>query len=132
MDSQIAYYLQRLRLYGQESTHAYHSLLEIDLTLISDLIEAYTIEKDIHIRTLLIEIIGEHRRDADVGFLGVALQDHDERIWKAALDALVKINTRSCLNVLLAELSRLVEKTGKQARLAWIDEAIHQLEEPIE
>jgi HEAT repeat protein len=125
MNKLIGYYVQQLR--DKDNENAYHRLLEIDEALVPDLIEAYHTTNNIYIREQLIEIIGEHRRPADVEFLASALKSYTERIWKTALDALVKLGSQQCVDVLIEQRSKL----QKPGRIEWVDEAIIHLESQL-
>lgn len=109
------------------SEDAYHRLLEIDTFSVSYLIDAYTLETNPRIQEALIEIIGEHRRLADVDFFGQVLRSPNPALWKAALDALVKINDVRCIQVLSAVKSEMQAKADSSDKLEWIEEGIQQI-----
>lgn len=110
-----------------DSEDAYHRLLEIDPSNVSHLIDAYTLETNPRIQETLIEIIGEHRRLTDVEFFGQALRSPNPALWKAALDALVKINNVRCIQVLSAVKSEMQDKVDSSDKLEWIEEGIQQI-----
>lgn len=123
----IAHYVQQLG--STEFDQAYHALIEVDDSLVPELINAYEIDPKLKVRKALIEIIGEHRRVEDVEFLGQILHSENSNLWKAALDALVKINHQICIHTLLEanEAIQIIESDSD--KLDWINEAIQQLRE---
>ena len=128
MDSDIAAYVQRL--HGTDHENAYFALIELDHSLVPDLIEAYRAEPSLRIKALLIEIISEYRLPRSLDFLAESLQDANEEIWKTSLDGIVKINDRSGLDILDKEKQRLiVGKSADNTRVEWVEEAIRQLDE---
>jgi len=128
MDSDIAAYVQRL--HGPDHENAYFALIELDHSLVPDLIEAYRAEPSLRIKALLIEIISEYRLPRSLDFLAESLQDANEEIWKTSLDGIVKINDRSGLDILDKEKQRLiVGKSADNTRVEWVEEAIRQLDE---
>jgi hypothetical protein len=123
MDKMIAYYVQRLK----DHEDAYYSLLDIDESLLPDLINAYANTTDEKVRSEIIDIVGEHRRSDDIDFVATGLQSTMEEIWKSSLDALVKIGSKRCIEVLV----RAKSATQSQERHEWYDEAIQQLEDHL-
>jgi len=123
-DSEITSYINQLRT--SDADDAFHHLLEIDTALVPQLIAAYQLEGDPHIRIMLIEIIGEHRRLDDIGFLAKALQSNNPDLWKAALDALVKIDQPASVLALIDARNKLQAHSPK---IEWIDEAIQQIDD---
>jgi len=124
LDAEIAFSIEQLRTANSDDAH--HHLLEIDAALVPQLITAYQLEGDPHIRIMLIEIIGEYRRLDDIGFLAEALQSNNPDLWKAALDALVKIDQPASVLALIDARNKLQAHSPK---IEWIDEAIQQIDD---
>ncbi|MCA9912988.1 MAG: HEAT repeat domain-containing protein [Anaerolineaceae bacterium] len=125
MDEMIAFYVRQLHHNDYED--AYHYLIEIDESLIPDLMDAYTMTRDEKVRSIIIDIIGEHRRASDINFVAATLKSESEQIGKSSLDALVKMGAKRCIDVLISEKAKA--KTTDQECLDWYDEAIQQLEQ---
>lgn len=124
IDSQIMFLTEQLRT--ADADNAYHHLFEIDAAFVPELIAAYHREGDHRIRVMLVEIIGEHRRTEDITFFADLLQSNSVDLWQAALDAFVKIGQPACVQALTDERNKLKEDSRK---IAWIDEAIQQLDD---
>lgn len=99
---------------------AFHSLIEADSAVISDLISAYENTTELDTKVFVIEVISEFRLVASLGFLRHALLRDESRIWKAALNGMVMAQSPEAVEVLDHALSSIQDS----AKRGWIEEAI--------
>jgi hypothetical protein len=121
----VDYYLNELC--GENSDDAFHSLLEAPDKAVPFIIEGYTKLTDSEAKATVIKILAERKGRFIMLFFERALQDQDELVWKAALNALVRIGAGEPLSILLRTKSRL-RKPGDDKFMRWLDEAIQELE----
>ena len=84
------------------------------------------------IRSILVEIVGQHRLTETAEFLSEALTDSTSEVWKNALDGLVTLGGPLAIQVLESVKQRF-QASGqvKTVQLEWINEAIQQVEGQI-
>jgi hypothetical protein len=99
---------------------AFHSLIEADSAIISDLINAYGGTEDIDTKVFLIEVVSEFRLDSSLYFLRQALRREEPRIWKAALNGMAMAESSEAVDAMDHVLSSLQDSTKRE----WIEEAI--------
>jgi hypothetical protein len=121
----VDYYLNELC--GENADDAFHSLLEAPDKAVPFIIEGYTKLTDSEVRATVIKILAERKGRLIMPFFERALQDQDELVWKAALNALVSIGAGEPLSILLRTKSRL-KILGDDKFMRWLDEAIEELE----
>jgi hypothetical protein len=128
--SQIAECLQRF-LKGDRDG-AFCTLLEMEHSILPDLMAAFRSERDSRVREFLVEIIWQHRQPSAIPFLGEALRDGEAAVWKQALDGLVTQASPAALDVLRAARTRQfpTQRETEEFR-RWLDEAIEQAESEI-
>ena len=103
-------------------------LLEEKDEIIPELIAAFRGESDSAVREFLVEVIWQHRNPSAIGFLGEALRDEADRVWKQALDGLVTLGSRAALDELRSAREKPFAEHRKMVEFhAWIDEAIEQV-----
>jgi hypothetical protein len=125
MNDETEYYLSEAR--NGDYHNAYHGLIELPDHLLPDLEEAYRGEADPQIRALIVEAVWQHRLPTSVHFLKVALEDPHPEVWKQSLDGLVVLASPESRKILELAKTRVA---GPDANLvAWIDEAIDQIDE---
>jgi hypothetical protein len=76
--------------------------------ILHELEEAYHVEPDPGIRSLIVEAVWQHRLPSSVDFLAVALEDPHTEVWKQALDGLVTLASLESRRVLELATSRMV------------------------
>ena len=125
MDDQIKYYVEQMR---KGKIDAFFPLMELEDGAVPLLIDTYYRERDLEIRTTLIEAIWQHREVDTLDFLADVLQDDTFEIWEEALDGIVATGRERGLKVLAVEKARLLafQKLPKK-RVEWVEEAIDQL-----
>ena len=129
-EPQIKHYLEALQTKGFE--YAFHGLLEIDKDILPELIETYRHEQNVEIRELLVEVIWEYREKSVIPFLGEALRDPEQRIWRQALNGLVTLASPEAVEVLSGAISYRLENPHKtEAFQKWLLEALEQAEEKL-
>ena len=123
----VTAYLEKFRKGDCENT--YFDLTELGAVAIPSLIEAYHSETDACVRELLVEVIWQLREPSMIPFLGEALLDEDESVWKQAIDGLVALASVEAADVLRSARKRkfLRQKDAEEFQ-GWIDEAISQVE----
>jgi hypothetical protein len=99
---------------------AFHGLIESGPAVISDLITAYEGATDLDCEVFVIEVISEFRLDSSLGFLRHALRRDDPRIWKAALNGMVMVESRQAVDAMDHVFSSIQDSEKKE----WIEEAI--------
>jgi hypothetical protein len=99
---------------------AYHSLIEADSAIISDLINAYEDTTDLDAKVFVIEVISEFRLDSSLSFLRHALPREEPRIWKAALNGMAIAESPNAVDAMDHVLSSIQDSNKK----GWIGEAI--------
>jgi hypothetical protein len=99
---------------------AFHGLIESGPAVIADLITAYEGATDHNCEVFVIEVISEFRLDSSLGFLRHALRRDDPRIWKAALNGMVMVESREAVDAMDHVLSSIQDSEKKE----WIEEAI--------
>jgi hypothetical protein len=99
---------------------AFHSLIEADSAVISDLINAYEDTTDLDTKVFVIDVISEFRLDSSLVFLRHALRRDEPQIWKAALNGMVIAESAAALDAMGHVLSS-VKNSDKRD---WIEEAI--------
>jgi hypothetical protein len=127
MNEQTEFYLNMAK--NGDSDVAYHGLIELPSNLPSDLEDAYRGEADPLVRALIVKAVWQHRLPISVGILAVALEDPHPDVWKEALDGLVTLASPESRKVLESAKHRL--RGQDEVLLAWIDEAIDQMNESI-
>ncbi len=131
MSQEVLYYLVQLRK-GDEN--AYFSLIELDDSYLSELIDLFYRERSEAIQAELVEVIWQHRSAETLTFLQEALHHHNSEVWKTALDGIVAINHPRGIRILeeaKAELSSLNDTSARE-RLEWIEEACEQIQANLE
>jgi hypothetical protein len=130
-DEQIAFYVRCLL--GTAPENAFYRLIEAGSSAHPVLIKAYQSEPNPAKQATLIEILWQSRDPSVLEFLGEVLQSSHGEVWKSALDGIVAIQDVKGLEVLRRERERLLGENSKHSldRLAWIDEAISQLQSEI-
>jgi HEAT repeat protein len=104
-------------------------LLEQDDQIIPELIAEFRGEQDCAVREFIVEVIWQHRNPSAIPFLGEALRDEADRVWKQALDGLVTLGSQAALDELRAAMERPFPEHRKMVEFrSWIDEAIEQVE----
>jgi hypothetical protein len=122
-----------LRLF-REGNHdaAFFGLVEMDHSILPDLIAIFHRESDSQVREFLVEVIWQHRQRTAIPFLGEALQDVDPKVWKEALNGLVTLASKEALEVLrTAKTRQFPRKRDTDEFSSWIDEAIEQVQSAI-
>ena len=113
---------------GPNNQDAWHSLVEADDAIIPFLVEAYRSEADPKRRSLLVNVIWEHRVPESLEFLAEALGDPVDEVWKSALDGIVAIGGPIASGVLESARHRIeTDNKGYAERIEWIDEGIQQI-----
>jgi HEAT repeat protein len=83
------------------------------------------------VRRTIVEIIGEFRRAEDLPFFAAALLDDDERVWQAAIDAVVSQPSPEALALTRAVLDRIqADRRSSERKLSFIREAAAELQKP--
>ncbi len=81
------------------------------------------------VRMVIVETIDNLRRREDLPFFAEALLDEDERVWQAAIDALVSQPGEEALRLTQSVLERLsAERTPKERKLSFLREAVAELQ----
>jgi hypothetical protein len=127
MNEQTEFYLNMAK--NGDSDAAHHGLIELPSHLLPDLEDAYRGEADPLVRALIVEAVWQHRLPISVGFLAVALEDPHPDVWKEALDGLVTLAPPESRKVLESAKHRVGGQD--EVLLAWIEEAIDQMDESI-
>jgi len=99
---------------------AFHSLIEADPAIISDLISAYDASNDIETKVFVIGVISEFRLDSSLGFLRHALRRDEDRIWERSLDGLTMAESAESVDAMDHVLSSVTAANKRE----WIQEAI--------
>ncbi len=121
VDKAIAHYLGAFRAGAGES--AFFGLLELRSASILVLCHRYQCETDPDVRRLLLEVIWQRRDKSAIPFLGRQLLVAEGPIWRTSLDGLVAMPSQASLE----ELRRTRGALRDAERLAWLDEAIEQV-----
>ena len=87
LDNIVKHYLSEF--HAGRCEDAFHSLIESDSAIISELISAYGDATDIDTKVFVIEVISEFRLDSSLPFFRHSLRSDEPRIWKAALNGIV-------------------------------------------
>lgn len=125
--SEIEYYLKMFR--RGEADDAFHGLLELDTSVVPELIEAFRKERNAGLREFLVEVIWEFREASVIPFLGEALLDSEPCIWQEALNGLVTLASPAALDVLQAARTReFPTRRETEEFRKWLEEAIEQVE----
>lgn len=127
LKEEASYYIKELG--GPNGESAWHRLVEADDTIIPYLIEAYRAEPEAKRRSMLVNVIWEHRVKEALEFVcEEALNDPAPEVWKSALDGVVTTGGQRALSALESAKKRLhgVEKETED-KAVWIDEAIEQV-----
>ena len=117
-ESTVDHYLGEFR--AGRCAEAFHGLIELGPAVVSDLITAYEGATDLDCEVFVIEVISEFRLDSSLGFLRHALGRDDPRIWKAALNGMVMVQSRDAVDAMDHVLSSIQGSEKKE----WIEEAI--------
>lgn len=126
--SEIEHYLKMLR--RGETEDAFHGLLELDTSVVPELIEAFRKERNAGLREFLVEVIWEYREASAIPFLGEALLDPEPCIWQEALNGLVTLASPAALDALRAARTReFPTRRETEEFRRWLEEAIEQVEE---
>lgn len=102
---------------------AWHRLIEVGPEVIPVLTHHFDSEQSADIRAILVNVAWRTSPAGSLVLLRKALSDHDESVWKEALDGLVTLGGSAALLVLEKE-----RKISTSNKLAWIDESIKQVE----
>lgn len=100
---------------------AWHSLVDFGRSALPYLVALYR-EHDTSKRELILTVINECESQESLRFLGEAVADANEKIWKTALDGLVRIGGDDALEYLAT-----AELAADRRKRKWIDEARHQI-----
>jgi HEAT repeat protein len=109
---------------------ALQSLIDLGETAIPRLVNAYRAEADPAIRALIVEVVWRLRAHASIEFLGEALQDPAQEVWKQALDGLVTLASPQSLRIL--EAARDTVRVPDDGFHDWVEGAIADLSGRIE
>ena len=125
--SAIAFYLERYRQGDYDS--AFHGLLELEHSALSDLTQTYHASTDTSIRTFLLNVIWQYRQPSEIPLLAEALFDSEPEIWQEAMDGLVAISCSESLQALRrARTRQFINDHDRQRFSEWLEEAIGQAE----
>jgi HEAT repeat protein len=106
--------------------------LELDHSIVEDLITAYSLEADIQRRAFLLRVISEHRQQSCIPFLAACLSDEDPKIWRQAIDGFVSIASPAALEAMRAARNHCTPARLERDRFGiWLDEAISQTSERL-
>jgi HEAT repeat protein len=119
----ISSYLDWARSGNREA--ALESLIDLGEDAIPRLASAYRAEADPAIRALVVEVVWRLRSHASIEFLGEALQDPAQLVWKQALDGLVTLATPQSLRIL--EVAHETVRVPDDGFHAWVEGAIRDL-----
>ena len=124
----VAHYVKRL--VGPDSEDAYHSLIEAGEVIVPHLIEAFRVETNPTVRSILVEIVGQYRLSETAEFLAEALTDSISEVWKSALDGLVTLGGSLAIQMLKSAKQHFqANGQTKAIQVEWINEAIQQVED---
>ena len=130
MTPQIDYYLRRFRQGDRDN--AFHGLLEMEHTILPDLMTLFQTESDSRVREFLVEVIWQHRQQAAIPFLGQTLLDSNPQVWRQALDGLVALASPAALDALRdARTRRFPRQLETEEFRRWLEEAIEQAEAAV-
>ena len=116
------------QLEGPNSDNAFHSLIEASPNCLPLLQRACEGEKSASLRARIIEVMSHFRCEESAGFFAEMLYSTDAPVWKASVDALVRIGGRKARIVLEAAKARFEkERPSTSEQLEWTIEAIAQL-----
>lgn len=113
------------RLDGPDADDAFHNLADLGDRAVPLLVDAYAASACAAVRAEVVGILWRQYGGQQVfGLLTEAVNDTDDRVWKAALDGLVATGGAKALEVLTSARDR----AGPDAhdKVQWIDEAIDQ------
>lgn len=129
-DEFVEYYLSALA--RDEFAVAFHALTEASPNVIPKLIVAFRKETDPRVKRALVEIIWNHRQPGTIPFLGEALADPNDNVWKCALDGLVALASPASLEMLGAALPNPSFSDQRRNHFrTWIEEAVGQVQEQM-
>jgi hypothetical protein len=114
----------------QQGRHwdTFHTLLEANDNILSELIDVFNKEPDAEFRAFLVQVVWEHRNPSVIPFLGNALSSSEPLIWKEAMDGLVALASPASLDALLSARSRrFPRKQDTEEFQGWLEEAIEQV-----
>ena len=109
-----------------DADSAFHALLEAPDEAVPFIIEGYN-RLDPEARATVIKILAERNCPSISLFLETALQDQDDLVWKASVNALVHIGTTESIKILERAKARLSTKANCRMK-SWLDEAIEELQ----
>ena len=118
LDNIVTHYLSEFHAGRRED--AFHSLIESDSSIISDLICAYEDAADIDTKVFVIEVISEFRLDSSLCFLRHALRRDEPRVWKAALNGMAMTDSLEAVDAMNHVHSSIQDPNKRE----WIKEAI--------
>ncbi|MEN9674158.1 MAG: hypothetical protein RIS76_54 [Verrucomicrobiota bacterium] len=106
-----------------KADNAFHGLLEIDPDILPELVGTYQVQPDLDECEFVIEVIWQYRGRSIIPFLGEALMDPEERVWKQALDGLVAFATPAALDALRSARTRKLQTERKTEEFReWLEE----------
>ena len=110
------------QLSGPNAFNALHSLVQAGPAVLPVVVEAFKACNDPHVKLSLVQLVSEYRAAEAAPFLGVALQERNALIWRAALDGLVILGNAAALEAL-----RAAKSTARNEQRSWIQDAIDQI-----
>lgn len=129
--SAINYYLEMFR--SGKSDDAFHGLLEIDVAILPELIQAFRDETNPRAQEFLLEVIWEYREPSVIPFLGEILLHPNPPLRLQALNGLVTLASPASLQVLMELKSRFVHSDKENREfLAKLEEAANQIRTEIQ
>jgi hypothetical protein len=123
--TEFEYYLEKAR--KGEVDVAFHGLLELPGDRVLGLREAFEVESDPDVRAMIVRVISSIGGSDAIEFLGRALNDPHPEVWKTALDGLV--SNASPMSQRIIERAKGGVASYDPERLAWLAEAIEQIDE---
>ena len=125
LDNIVTHYLSEF--HAGRCEDAFHSLIECDSSIISELISAYDDAPDVDTKVFVIEVISEFRLDSSLCFLRQALRCDDPRVWKAALNGMAVTGSLEAVDA----MDHVLSSTQDPNKREWIKEAITETNHSI-
>jgi hypothetical protein len=120
-----------LALRGESCENAICALREMGSAVVPALRTEFAHADEPRVRQAIVEIINQFRRGEDLPFFAEALLDSDERVWQAAIDALVSQPGQESLRLAQSVLKHVeAERYPKERKLLFLSEAVAELRQP--
>lgn len=94
-------------------------------------VAAFQCESNSKRRSRLIRVVWQFRDSAALPALAEALRDAHQEVWMDALDGVVTLGGEEGLRVLRDARATVADHSDASVRLAWIDEAVTQVEQSL-